>query len=73
VIPLLVVLGWMIGQPLSLDFQVFETVSLLLTVVMSSVILSTGKSDWLYGVMMIVAYIIIAGAFWLQKQPKDLK
>ena len=49
VVPLMVVLGWAMGQPLSLDFQAFETVALMLTVLMTSVIFSTGKSDWLYG------------------------
>jgi Ca2+:H+ antiporter len=69
----MVVLGWMMGQPMSLDFNVFETISLLLTVVIMSVILSSGKSDWLYGVMMLMAYFIISAAFWLQLQPADLK
>ena len=49
VVPLMVVLGWAMGQPLSLDFQAFETVALMLTVLMTSVIFSSGKSDWLYG------------------------
>lgn len=73
VVPLMVVVGWIIDQPLSLDFQPFETVSMLMTVVFTSVVLSTGKSDWLYGAMMIVAYVIIAAAFWLQRQPKEIK
>jgi len=73
VVPLLVVLGWMMGQPLSLNFQPFESIVLLLTVIMSSIILTAGKSDYLSGVMMIVAYIIISAAFWLQKQPADLE
>lgn len=95
------------SQPLSLNFQVFESVTLFLTVIMSSMVLSSGKSqaanrrtgalwgaeergggsltllllssllslpgDWLYGCIMIISYIIIAGAFWLQRQPSDLK
>jgi len=73
VVPLMVVLGWMMGQPLSLDFRVFESLSLLLTVIFSSIVLSTGKGDWLYGVMMIMAYTIISAAFWLQHQPGELE
>jgi Ca2+:H+ antiporter len=72
VIPLMVLLGWMASQPLSLDFQIFETVCLLLTVMITSIVLSTGKSDYLYGVLMVVAYFIISAAFWLQKQPDNL-
>lgn len=73
VVPLLVVLGWMVGQPLSLNFQPFESITLFMTVIISSLVLSTGKSDYLYGFMMIIAYIIIAASFWLQNQPADLK
>ncbi|CAG8654811.1 33298_t:CDS:2 [Gigaspora margarita] len=36
VIPLLVILGWIIGQPMSLNFEVFETVCLLISVLLSN-------------------------------------
>lgn len=73
VIPLMVILGWVVGQPLSLNFQVFETVGLFLTIILSSLVLSSGKSDWLYGSVMIMAYFVLAASFWWQNQPEDLK
>jgi Ca2+:H+ antiporter len=66
VIPLAIVVGWMIGQPLSLDFHIFETAILLLALLICSFVLSNGESDWLRGVMLIMAYIFIAVAFWVR-------
>ncbi|CAG8528159.1 6608_t:CDS:2 [Dentiscutata erythropus] len=36
VIPLLVILGWNIGQPISLNFEIFKTVYLLISVLLSN-------------------------------------
>lgn len=73
VIPLMVVLGWMMGQPLSLDFHVFETACLLLTVLIVSSVLASGTSDWLRGVMLLVAYFLVAASFWVHGNPADLQ
>ena len=44
--PFLVVLGWIIGQPLSLYFQGFETVTLFVSVLVVNYLLQDGKSNW---------------------------
>jgi len=66
VVPLLVLLGWIIGQPLSLSFSGFETVSLFICVIIVNAIIGDGKSNWLEGIMLIAAYLILAVAFWFQ-------
>jgi Ca2+:H+ antiporter len=65
VIPLSVVVGWMIGQPLSLDFKPFETVVLFVTVAIVSSVINTGRSDWLKGMLFLAAYSLVAASFWL--------
>lgn len=64
VIPLLVILGWIIGQPLTLYFLMFETVSLFLAVIVTNAVIADGSSNWLEGTFLICAYIIIAAGFF---------
>eukprot|EP00697_Spironema_sp_BW2_P001885 gnl/Spiro4/12529_TR6623_c0_g1_i1.p1 gnl/Spiro4/12529_TR6623_c0_g1~~gnl/Spiro4/12529_TR6623_c0_g1_i1.p1 ORF type:complete len:434 (-),score=107.96 gnl/Spiro4/12529_TR6623_c0_g1_i1:111-1412(-) len=65
VIPFSVLLAWAMGQPLSLDFHNFETIITLITVLFVSQAIQQGRSDWLKGLMLVGAYVIISGAFWL--------
>jgi len=69
VIPFTVIVAWMMGQPLSLDFHVFETAVLFMTVVLVTFCIQSGDSDWLKGAMLIMAYILVSAAFWIHKDP----
>ncbi len=53
VTPFLVVLGWAIGQPMSLHFQIFETVIFFLSTLVVSYLLQDGKSNYLEGAMLL--------------------
>ncbi|KAH8918605.1 hypothetical protein BT69DRAFT_1338025 [Atractiella rhizophila] len=64
VIPLLVVLGWIIGKPLSLLFDPFESIVLFLSVLIVGYATQDGKSNWLEGFLLFNVYVIIAVAFW---------
>jgi len=72
VIPFSVVVAWMIGQPLSLNFRPFETICLFLTVTMVSAGLNTGTSDWLKGCLLLCAYVLVSASFWIHSTPSDL-
>ena len=61
--PLLVVIGWIIGQPMTLHFDTFETVVFFLSVIVVNYLVSDGKSNYLEGCMCIGTYFIIAIAF----------
>jgi len=63
-IPFVTLLGWGIGQPMTLDFTVFETVILVLSVLIVNFLVKDGESNWLEGVMLMCAYGIIAIAFF---------
>jgi len=51
VTPFLVILGWIIGQPMTLHFEIFETVVFFLSVWVVSFLIQDGKSNYLEGCM----------------------
>ncbi|KAI9838372.1 MAG: hypothetical protein M1819_005640 [Sarea resinae] len=63
--PFLVILGWIIGQPMTLHFQTFETVVFFLSVLVVNYLIQDGKSNYLEGAMLLGTYIIIAIAFYV--------
>ncbi|CCG83433.1 Vacuolar calcium ion transporter [Taphrina deformans PYCC 5710] len=63
--PFLVVLGWAIGQPMTLYFKSFETITLFVAVLVVNYLLQDGKSNWLEGAQLMATYIIIAIAFYI--------
>jgi len=65
VIPLLVIVGWIIGVELTLVFSLFETVIIFVSVLIVNQLINDGKSNWLEGAMLLSAYCIIAVAYWL--------
>ncbi|TKA34192.1 hypothetical protein B0A50_00172 [Salinomyces thailandicus] len=65
VTPSLVILGWIIGQEMTLHFQGFETVVFFLSVLVVNYLIQDGKSNYLEGCMCLGTYIIIALAFYV--------
>merc|ERR1711881_665303 len=65
VAPFLVILGWIIDQPMNLHFKGFETVMFFLSVLVVNYLIQDGKSNWLEGAMCLGMYIIIALAFYV--------
>jgi len=63
VTPSLVILGWIIGQPMTLHFETFETVVFFLSVLVVTYVIQDGRSNYLEGAMLLGLYIIIALAF----------
>ncbi|ORZ37912.1 hypothetical protein BCR44DRAFT_1013946 [Catenaria anguillulae PL171] len=65
VTPLLVVIGWIIGQPMTLFFEAFDTVVLFISVLIVNYLINDGRSNWLEGAMLLAAYAIIAIAYYM--------
>ncbi|KAI6150629.1 calcium proton exchanger [Pisolithus tinctorius] len=65
VIPLLVILGWIVGQPLTLHFENFETILLFVSVLLVSLLIMDGKTNYMEGLMLTILYLVIALAFWV--------
>ncbi|KAI8146226.1 calcium/proton exchanger [Fennellomyces sp. T-0311] len=64
VTPVLVIAGWIFGQPMSLFFEDFETVVLFSSVLIVNYLIQDGHSNWLEGTLLLASYTIIALAFW---------
>ncbi|OAQ73905.1 vacuolar calcium ion transporter [Pochonia chlamydosporia 170] len=64
VTPFLVIIGWIIGQPMSLHFETFETVAFAVSVLVVTYTVQDGKSNYLEGAMLLGLYLIIAVAFY---------
>ena len=62
--PLMVLLAWSLGVPLTLEFGLLETAATFISVLVANSILADGKSNWLEGVMLIASYVILALAFF---------
>jgi Ca2+:H+ antiporter len=61
--PMLVLAGWAIGKPLTLSFDVFELVAVVMAVAVANFIVLDGESNWLEGLMLVATYGILAVAF----------
>jgi Ca2+:H+ antiporter len=68
--PFLVVLGWIIDQPMSLYFNTFETAVLFVSVFITNYLILDGESNWLEGAMLLGTYTIVAIAFFFY--PEDM-
>jgi Ca2+:H+ antiporter len=65
VTPFLVILGWIMHQPMTLHFQGFETIVFFISVLIVNYLIQDGKSNYLEGAMCLGIYAIIALAFFI--------
>ncbi|KAI6672081.1 hypothetical protein NL676_006966 [Syzygium grande] len=70
-IPFCVVVGWLMGKPMDLNFQLFETATLFIAVLVVTFMLQEGKSNYLKGLMLILCYLIVAASFFVHVDPSD--
>ncbi|KAM5582778.1 vacuolar cation/proton exchanger 5-like [Rosa sericea] len=64
-IPFCVVIGWIMGRPMDLNFQLFETATLFITVLVVAFLLQDGTSNYFKGLMLILCYLIVAASFFV--------
>jgi len=69
VVPILVLVGPLLGHPLDLNFQMYELVAIATAVVVSNLVSLDGRSEWLEGVLLLAAYVILAAGFYFQSMP----
>ncbi|KIW99909.1 calcium/proton exchanger [Rhinocladiella mackenziei CBS 650.93] len=73
VLPLVVVLGWIIGKDdMTLFFDGFQIAVLFVAVLLVNYLIADGRSHWLEGVLLIILYIIIAVAAWFYPAARGL-
>ena len=64
VVPILVIFGTILNQPFTLEFTIYELVTLFLAAIILNLIAHDGKSNWFEGIMLTAVYIIIAIGFY---------
>jgi Ca2+:H+ antiporter len=64
VVPILVIFGIILNQPFTLEFTIYELVTLFLAAIILNLIAHDGKSNWFEGIMLTAVYIIIAMGFY---------
>lgn len=81
VTPFLVILGWIIHQPMNLStpdplaifvditsfvgFEIFQVAVIFVSVVIANYLIMDGKSNWMEGIMLLGVYTIVAISYWL--------
>ncbi|KAE9598577.1 putative calcium/proton exchanger [Lupinus albus] len=72
-IPFCVVVAWIMGIPMDLNFQLFETAALFLTVIVVAFMLQEGTANYFKGLMLVLCYLIVAASFYVHvdSQPVD--
>ncbi len=64
VAPILVLVGWVIGQPMNLIFNPFELVAVAMAVIITNSISNDGRSNWLEGILLLITYAVLGIAFY---------
>jgi Ca2+:H+ antiporter len=64
VAPVLVIAGFILDKPMDLSFNPFELVAVAVAVLIANSISSDGRSNWLEGVLLLAAYIVLGFAFY---------
>lgn len=65
VAPVLVLASLFFGTPMNLVFNLFELVSIVFAVFVTNAVVEDGESNWFEGFQLIIAYVILAAAFFL--------
>lgn len=67
--PLVVMVGWALGKPMDLNFEIFMIALLVLSILVVGNFLRDGESNWLEGALLVVVYVIVAIASWYYPNP----
>ncbi|MED6148582.1 Vacuolar cation/proton exchanger 3 [Stylosanthes scabra] len=69
VVPLSVIVAWIMGIRMDLDFNLLDTGCLALAIIVTAFTLQDGTSHYLKGVVLTLCYIVIAACFFVLKTP----
>lgn len=73
-VPLSVIVAWILGIKMDLNFNILETSSLALAIIITAFTLQDGTSHYMKGLVLLLCYVIIAACFFVDQipQPNDL-
>jgi len=67
--PLVVIVGWGLDKHMSLNFEMFDAIVLILAVIVVGNFLRDEKSDYLEGALSVFVYVLIAVSAWYYPNP----
>jgi Ca2+:H+ antiporter len=67
--PLVVLAGWGLGKKMSLNFEMFDAIVVILAIIVVGNFLRDEKSDYLEGALSVVVYLLIAVSAWYYPNP----
>ncbi|EXJ71747.1 Ca2+:H+ antiporter [Cladophialophora psammophila CBS 110553] len=67
--PLVVIVGWALGKPMDLNFEIFMIALLVLSILVVGNFLRDKESNYLEGTLLVIVYLIIAIAAWYYPDP----
>lgn len=70
--PLAVIVGWGLNKDVSLNFEIFMIVLVVLAILVVGNFLRDGRSNYLEGGLCVLVYIIIAVTTWYYPQVEPL-
>ncbi|XP_010505433.1 PREDICTED: vacuolar cation/proton exchanger 1 [Camelina sativa] len=70
VVPLTIIVSWIIGINMDLNFNLLETGSLALSIIITAFTLQDGTSHYMKGLVLLLCYFIIAICFFVDKLPQ---
>lgn len=68
--PLVVIVGWCLDTPMSMNFELFDAVVLILAILVVGNFLRDGKSNYLEGALCFFVYLLIAVCAFYYPNPE---
>ncbi|KAF5747620.1 putative Vacuolar cation/proton exchanger 1a [Tripterygium wilfordii] len=69
VVPFCVIMAWIMGMKMDLNFNLLETGSLAVAIIVTAFSLQDGTSHYMKGLVMLLCYIVIGSCFWVTNIP----
>ncbi|GAU27454.1 hypothetical protein TSUD_161400 [Trifolium subterraneum] len=71
VVPLCVIVAWIMGVKMDLNFSLLETGSLALAIIVTAFTLQDGTSHYMKGLILLLCYFVIGACFFVQRTPNQ--
>lgn len=69
--PLTVIVGWGLGKHMDLNFEIFNVIILILSILTAGRFLQDNKSNYLEGFLLIIVYVAFAVSAWYFPNPDE--
>jgi Ca2+:H+ antiporter len=69
VVPVTVLVAWTMGIEMDLNFNLLETACFALSILVTSLVLQDGTSNYMKGLVLLLCYVVIAACFFVSNSP----